>query len=88
MSVEQFIYPHEYVSARIYGYLKFKKYVRKIAEIVCAELQYDQEILDVNITPDGKTVWVNFKDSDFGFDAAFLWDRNLKETLKKYSEVM
>ena len=87
MPTDSIIYSHEYVSARIYGYLKFKKYAIKIAEIVCAELQYDQEILDVNISPDGKTVWVNFKDSDFGFDVAFLWDKNLKETLKKYSEI-
>jgi hypothetical protein len=86
MSVEQFIYSHEYVSARIYGYLKFKKYVRNIAEIVCAELQYDQEILDVNISHDGKTVWVNFKDSDFGFDAALLWDKNIRNTVQSYSK--
>ena len=84
MSTDQFIYSHEYVSARIYGYLIFKKYVTKIAEIVCDEMQENQEIIDVNITPDGKTVWVTFKDSEFGFDSALLWDKDLRKTVQKY----
>jgi len=84
MSTDQFIYSHEYVSARIYGYLKFKKYVTKIAEIVCDEMQENQEIIDVNITPDGKTVWVTFKDSEFGFDSSLLWDKDLRKTVQKY----
>jgi hypothetical protein len=84
MSTDQFIYSHEYVSARIYGYLKFKKYVPKIAEIVCDEMQENQEIIDVNITPDGKTVWVTFKDSEFGFDSSLLWDKDLRKTVQKY----
>ncbi len=86
MSVEQFIYSHEYISARIYSFLKFKKYIRSLAEIVCEELQYDQEILDVNITADGKTVWVTFKDSEFGFDSALLWDKNIRNTVQSYSK--
>ena len=84
MNVEQFIYSHEYISARIYSYLKFKKYVRNIAEIVCDEMQDNQEIIDVNITPDGKTVWVSFKDSEFGFDSALLWDKNIRKTVQNY----
>ena len=84
MSTDQFIYSHAYVSAIIYGYLKFKKYVTKIAEIVCDEMQENQEIIDVNITPDGKTVWVTFKDSEFGFDSALLWDKDLRKTVQKY----
>ena len=66
------------------SYLKFKKYVRNIAEIVCDEMQDNQEIIDVNITPDGKTVWVSFKDSEFGFDSALLWDKNIRKTVQNY----
>ena len=84
MSTEQFIYSHEYVSARIYSFLKFKKYMKSLAEIVCEEMQEIQEIIDVNITPDGKTVWVSFKDSEFGFDSALLWDKDLRKTVQKY----
>ena len=82
MSTEQFIYSEDFVRGRIYSYLKFKKYLRSIAKIVCEKLQYDQEIIDVNITSDGKTVWVTFKESEFGFDSALLWDKKLKETIE------
>jgi DNA-directed RNA polymerase subunit H len=46
MSTEQFIYSHEYVSARIYSFLKFKKYMKSLAEIICEEMQEIQEIID------------------------------------------
>ena len=84
MSTEQFIYPHEDVSARIYGFLKFKKYLKSIAKIVCEELDYNEEIIDVNITPDSKTVWVIFKEHEFGFDSALLWDKNIRKTVQSY----
>jgi hypothetical protein len=47
-------------------------------------MQDNQEIIDVNITPDGKTVWVSFKDSEFGFDSALLWDKNIRKTVQNY----
>ena len=84
MSTEQFIYSHEYVSARIYSFLKFKKYMKSLAEIICEEMQENEEIIDVNMSPDGKTVWVSFKDSEFGFDSALLWDKNVRKTVQKY----
>ena len=84
MSSEQFIYPHEYISARIYGFLKFKKYLKSVAKIVCEELDIDEEIIDVNITPDSKTVWVIFKEHEFGFDTALLWDQNIRKTVQSY----
>ena len=84
MSSEQFIYPHEYISARIYGFLKFKKYLNSVAKIVCEELDIDEEIIDVNITPDSKTVWVIFKEHEFGFDTALLWDQNIRKTVQSY----
>ena len=84
MSTEQFIYSHEYVSARIYSFLKFKKYVKSLSEIICEEMQENEEIIDVNMSPDGKTVWVSFKDSEFGFDSALLWDKDVRKTVQKY----
>ena len=58
--------------------------MKSLAEIICEEMQEIQEIIDVNITPDGKTVWVSFKDSEFGFDSALLWDKDLRKTVQKY----
>ena len=84
MSTEQFIYSHEYVSARIYSFLKFKKYVKSLSEIICEEMQENEEIIDVNMSRDGKTVWVSFKDSEFGFDSALLWDKDVRKTVQKY----
>jgi hypothetical protein len=84
MSTEQFIYSHEYVSARIYSFLKFKKYMKSLAEIICEEMQENEEIIDVNMSPDGKTVWVSFKYSEFGFDSALLWDKDVRKTVQKY----
>ena len=84
MSTEQFIYSQEYVSARIYSFLKFKKYMNSLAEIICEEMQENEEIIDVNMSPDGKTVWVSFKDSEFGFDSALLWDKDVRKTVQKY----
>jgi len=84
MSTEQFIYSHEYVSARIYSFLKFKKYMKSLAVIICEEMQENEEIIDVNMSPDGKTVWVSFKDSEFGFDSALLWDKDVRKTVQKY----
>ena len=84
MNTEQFIYSHEYVSARIYSFLKFKKYMKSLSEIICEEMQENEEIIDVNMSPDGKTVWVSFKDSEFGFDSALLWDKDVRKTVQKY----
>jgi hypothetical protein len=81
------IYSESFVRGRIYSYLNFKKYLLKISKIVCEEMGYDDEILDVKIISDNKTVWVTFKDSDFGYDSALLWDQDIRETVKKYLEV-
>ena len=84
MSTEQFIYSEEFVRGRIYSYLKFKRYLKSIAKIVCDELDFNEEIIDVNITLDRKTVWVIFKEHEFGFDTALLWDRNIRKTVQSY----
>jgi hypothetical protein len=80
------IYSESFVRGRIYSSLNFKKYLLNISKIVCEEMGYEHEILDVNIK-DNKTVWVTFKDYDFGYDSALLWDQNIRETVKKYLEV-
>ena len=58
--------------------------MKSLSEIICEEMQENEEIIDVNMSPDGKTVWVSFKDSEFGFDSALLWDKDLRKTVQKY----
>lgn len=75
----------EYVRGRIYSYLKFHKYLKSIAKIVCEvwEFKY-QDMLGIELSEDGKIVWMYFEDSmDVGFDSDLLWDKNIRETLKK-----
>ena len=84
MITEQFIYSEEYVRGRIYSYLKFHKYMTSVAEIVCKELGFHDKIISVNLNASGNTVFVNFEKSSFGFEANFLWDRNLKDTIEIY----
>ncbi len=84
MSTEQFIYSEEFVKGRIYSYLRFNKYMTSVAEIVCKELDMDEKIVSVSLNSSGDTVFVNFEDSSFGFDSAFLWDKNLKGTIENY----
>jgi hypothetical protein len=78
------IYSEDFVRGRIYSYLKFKKYMTDIADLVCQELGIEDPILSVELNPNGDTVFVNFVDSSFSFDAAFLWDKNLKGTIENY----
>ena len=84
MDTDQFIYSEEFVRGRIYSYLKFQKYMTSIAEIVCKELDMNEKIVSVSLNSSGDTVFVQFEDSSFGFDSAFLWDRNLKDTIENY----
>jgi hypothetical protein len=55
-----------------------------IAEIICKELDMDEKIVSVQLNSTGDTVFVEFEDGSFGFDAAFLWDKNLKGTIENY----
>ena len=84
MEAEPRIYSEEYVRGRIWSFTRFNKYLRQVAEIICEEMQENEEIIDVNMSPDGKTVWVSFKDSEFGFDSALLWDKDVRKTVQKY----
>ena len=80
------IYSEAFVRGRMYSYLKFEKYMTSVAEIVCKELDIDDEIVSVKLNPSGDTVFVYFKDNSFGFDSCFLWDKNLKNTIENYIE--
>ena len=83
MNTEQFIYSEDFVRGRIYSYLKFQKYMESVAKIVCDELDYGK-FKSVRLDPKGDTVWVEFEETEFGFDASFLWDKNLKETIERH----
>ena len=80
------IYSEAFVRGRMYSYLKFEKYMTSVAEIVCKELDIDDEIVSVSLNTSGDTVFVYFKDNSFGFDSCFLWDKNLKNTIENYIE--
>jgi len=82
------IYGEEYVRGRIYSFVKFKKYLQEIAHIFCEEFQYDKDdIIEVSLSDDGKTVWVHFDSGTIGFASELLWDKNVRETFKKNYEV-
>lgn len=77
-------YSENEIRAKIKSYLKFQNYMKDVADIVCQELGIEDPILSVELNPVGDTVFVNFVDSSFSFDAAFLWDQNLKGTIENY----
>ena len=88
MNTDFKIYGEEYVRGRIYSFVRFQTYLRKIAYIFCEEFQYDKdEIVEVGLSDDGKTVWIHFKDGTIGFGSELLWDKNVRETFKKHYEV-
>lgn len=88
MSTEQSIYSEQYVKGRIYSFIKFKAYLSKIAFIFCEEFQYDKDdIIEVSMSDDSKTVWIHFDSGTIGFASELLWDKNVRETFRKNFEV-
>lgn len=82
------IYGEEYVRGRIYSFARLNKYLSEIAYIFCEEFQYDKEdIIEVSLSDDGKSVWVHFDSGTIGFASELLWDKNVRETFKKNFEV-
>jgi hypothetical protein len=78
----------QYVRGRIWSFTRFHKYLREIAYIFCEEFQYDKDdIIEVCLSDDGKTVWVHFDSGTIGFASELLWDKNVRETFKKNFEV-
>ena len=88
MNTDSKIYSEEYVRGRIYSFIRFHAYLRKIASIFCEEFQYDKDdIIEVCLSDDGKTVWVHFDSGTICFASELLWDKNVRETFKKNFEV-
>ena len=88
METEFRILDEQYVRGRIWSFTRFHKYLRKIAYIFCEEFQYDKDdIIEVSLSDDGKTVWVHFDSGTIGFASELLWDKNVRETFKKNFEV-
>jgi len=88
MSTDRFIYSSDYIRGRIYSYLKFKKYMKEIAYIFCEEFHLDKsQVLDIDLSEDGKTVFLNFEDGEIGFASELLWNQNVRETFRKSFEV-
>jgi hypothetical protein len=82
------ILDEQYVRGRIWSFTRFQKYLREIAYIFCEEFQYDKDdIVEVSLSDDGKTVWVHFDSGTIGFASELLWDKNVRETFKKNFEV-
>ncbi len=82
------ILSEQYIRGRIYSFVRLKKYLLKIAHIFCEEFQYDKDdIIEVSLSDDGKTVWVHFDSGTIGFASELLWDKNVRETFKKNFEV-
>ena len=88
MNTDPKIYGEEYVRGRIYSFIRFHAYLSKIAYIFCEEFQYNKDdIIEVSLSDDGKTVWVHFDSGTIGFAYELLWDKNVRETFKKNFEV-
>ena len=51
-------------------------------------MYYDKDdIIEVSLSDDGKTVWIHFDSGTIGFASELLWDKNVRETFKKNFEV-
>ena len=88
MNTEPKIYGEEYVRGRIYSFVRFRKYLHQISHIFCEEFQYDKDdIIEVSMSDDSKTVWVHFDSGTIGFASELLWDKNVRETFRKSFEV-
>ncbi len=88
MEADPKILSEQYIRGRIYSHLRFKKYMQEIANIFCEEFLLDKdELITVDLSEDGKTVFLIFKDGDIGFASELLWDKNVRETFRKSFEV-
>jgi hypothetical protein len=88
MNTDPKIYGEEYVRGRIWSFIRFHKYLREIANIFCEEFQYvKDDIIEVSMSDDGKTVWVHFDSGTIGFASELLWDKNVRETFRKNYEI-
>ncbi len=88
MNTDPKILSEQYIRGRIYSFVRFKKYLQEIAHIFCEEFQHDKnDIVEVSLSDDGKTVWIHFDSGTLGFASELLWDQNVRETIRKSFEV-
>jgi len=88
METEVEILDEQYVRGRIWSFIRFQKYMREIAYIFCEEFHCSKDdIIEVSLSDDGKTVWIHYDDGTIGFASEFLWDKNVRETFRKNYEV-
>lgn len=81
------IFSEQYVRGRIWSFHRFHKYLREIAYIFCEEFNYSKDdIIDVSLSDDGKTVWIYFDSGTIGFASEFLWNQNVRESFRKQNE--
>ena len=87
MSDQIKILSEQYVRGRIWSFIRFQKYLREIAYIFCEEFNYSKDnIIEVSLSDDGKTVWIHYDDGTIGFASEFLWDENVRESFRKQNE--
>ena len=87
MSDQIKILSEQYVRGRIWSFTRFQKYLREIAYIFCEEFNYSKDnIIEVSLSDDGKTVWIHYDDGTIGFASEFLWDENVRESFRKQNE--
>ena len=88
MNAEFKILDEQFVRGRIWSFIRFQKYLREIAYIFCEEFHYSKDdIIEVSLSDDGKTVWIYYDSGTIGFASELLWDKNVRETFKKNFEV-
>ena len=87
METEVKILSEQYVRGRIWSFIRFQKYLREIAHIFCEEFNYSKDdIIEVGLSDDGKTVWIHYDSGTIGFASELLWDQNVRETFRKQNE--
>lgn len=87
METEIKILSEQYVRGRIWSFVRFQKYLREIAYIFCEEFHYSKDdIIEVGLSDDGKTVWIYYDSGTIGFASELLWDQNVRETFRKQNE--
>ena len=88
MNTEPFIYSEDYIRGRIYSFVKFKKCMKQVADIFCEEFHLNKnEVIGLDLTDDGKIVYLIFENGEIGFASDFLWDQNVRENFRKSFEV-
>jgi len=87
MNTDIKILDEQYVRGFIWSFTRFQKYLREIAYIFCEEFNYSKDnIIEVSLSDDGKTVWIYYDDGTIGFASEFLWDENVRESFRKQNE--